>query len=80
MWSIAICDDNAYDCDNLEELLEFYCREKSVAMESELFYDGSSLYEKMSLGKRYDLIFLDILMDGMDGRSEEHTSELQSQR
>lgn len=67
MWSIAICDDNAYDCDNLEELLEFYCREKSVAMESELFYDGSSLYEKMSLGKRYDLIFLDILMDGMDG-------------
>lgn len=67
MWSIAICDDNKQDCDKLEELLEFYCQEKSVAMESELFYNGNSLYEKMSLGKRYDLIFLDLLMDGMDG-------------
>jgi DNA-binding LytR/AlgR family response regulator len=67
MWTIAICDDNERDCDNLEELLEVYCREKNVAMESELFYDGSLLYEKMSLGKRYDLIFLDILMEGMDG-------------
>ena len=45
MWTIAICDDNERDCDNLEELLEVYCREKNVAMESELFYDGSLLYD-----------------------------------
>ncbi len=25
MWTIAICDDNERDCDNLEELLEVYC-------------------------------------------------------
>lgn len=67
MWSIAICDDNPQDCDKLEELLECYSKEKSIAMESELFYDGNSLYEKMSQGKRYDLIFLDLHMDGMDG-------------
>jgi len=36
-------------------------------MEWELFYDGASLYKKMSLGKRYDLIFLDLFMLGMDG-------------
>lgn len=67
MWSIAICDDNKRDCYNLEEMLEFYCREKRIAMESDLFYDGISLYETMSLGKQYDLVFLDVVMDGMDG-------------
>lgn len=67
MWSIAICDDDKRDCYNLEEMLEAYCKEKGVAAELDSFYDGCSLYEVMKLGKQYDLIFLDILMAGMDG-------------
>ncbi len=67
MWSIAICDDNKEDCHMLGELLDVYCQEKKVAMEWELFYDGISLYREMSLGKRFDLIFLDVLMLEMDG-------------
>lgn len=67
MWTIAICDDNERDRYNLEEILEFYCMEKGIAMESDLYYDGIPLYETMSLGKRYDIIFLDVLMTGMNG-------------
>lgn len=67
MWSIAICDDNRRECNEMEELLDTYCEEKKIALETELFYDGFSLCERMEAGKRYDLIFLDILMCGMDG-------------
>ena len=67
MWLIAICDDSRRECFKVEELLENYCMEKRIAMEAEIFYDGSQLYEKMEEGRHYDLIFLDIRMYGMDG-------------
>lgn len=67
MWSIAICDDNRWERYALEEALESYGKERRIAMETELFQDGLMLYKKMCLGKHYDLVFLDILMLGMDG-------------
>lgn len=67
MWSIAICDDNRWERYELEDVLEGYCQERKIAMETDLFPDGLTLYERMRLGKHYDLIFLDILMLGMDG-------------
>lgn len=33
----------------------------------ELFYDGNELCESLARGERYDLIFLDVLMSGIDG-------------
>ncbi len=67
MWSMAVCDDNRRQCRELEAALEIYGEENRVAVETEIFYDGFSLAERMEEGKRYDLIFLDVLMEGMDG-------------
>ena len=67
MWSIAVCDDNRRQCRELAALLEIYGEENRIAVETEVFYDGCSLSKRMREGKRYDLIFLDVLMEGMDG-------------
>lgn len=67
MWSIAICDDNRRECYELDVLLDMYCTEREIASETEIFFDGSQLYERLATGKRFDLVFLDIIMFGMDG-------------
>ncbi len=67
MWDIAICDDNRRECCEMEEILEVYCWERKIAVKLEVFHDGYLLYETMRDGRRYDIIFLDILMQGMDG-------------
>ena len=67
MWSIAICDDNRRVCYKMEELLEAYCEEMEIALETEIFPDGFRLYEEMTRGSHYDLIFLDVIMFGMNG-------------
>lgn len=67
MWSIAVCDDDRRVCYDMEEILDVYGMERKWAMEIDLFHDGAQLYKKMIGGKKYDMIFLDILMLEMDG-------------
>ena len=67
MWTIAICDDNRRQCWELGVMLKIYSEERNLAVETETFHDGGTLVEKMKKGKHYDIIFLDVLLRGMNG-------------
>ena len=74
---IAVCDDEKNIRSYLVSLIKKQNRECSIT-------EYASADEYLSDGREHDLVFLDIEMESshtnMDGRSEEHTSELQSQR
>lgn len=67
MFSIAICDDEVLICQQVEKALSRYI-DRNIA-EAAIFYSGEKLCQDLSSGKRYDLIFLDIQLENMDGIS-----------
>lgn len=64
---IAICDDDVRFCRRLKDILEKYEETYRFYLELEVFSDGSYLCERMAAGRRFDLIFLDIVMEKVDG-------------
>ena len=64
MLSIAVCDDELLDCLSISAKIRDLMEEMQIPCSVELFRSGEELLE--ALGK-FDLIFLDILMNGMDG-------------
>lgn len=67
MLKIAICDDEQNMCSAIETLLCSAAEELGLAVDTEVFYSGESLYKYLAGGSCFDLIFLDIEMDGMNG-------------
>lgn len=65
MFCVAICDDEEVLCSQLERVLEPYI-EKEV-LKVDIFYSGESLCKAMYEGTHYDLIFLDIELQMMNG-------------
>lgn len=67
MFCIAICDDEEVLCSQMEQLLQPYIKDSMV--KTDVFYSGEALYKAMYEGAHYDLIFLDIefqMMNGVD--------------
>ncbi len=64
MISIAVCDDELLECFSISAKIRTCMDEMGILCNIEQFQSGKALLE--SLG-RFDLIFLDILMEGMDG-------------
>ena len=64
MVSIAVCDDELLDCLTISAQIRIIMEEMGAAFCVEQFQSGRELLK--SLG-RFDVIFLDILMEGMDG-------------
>lgn len=64
MISIAVCDDELLECFSISAKIRTCMDEMGIPCNIEQFQSGKALLE--SLG-RFDLIFLDILMEGMDG-------------
>lgn len=64
MVSIAVCDDELLDCLTISAQIRTIMEEMGAAFCVEQFQSGRQLLK--SLG-RFDVIFLDILMEGMDG-------------
>ena len=65
MMKIAICDDEPFMVKEISAHLSRYMKEKHIDSYCiNHFFDGSSLLESRH---NFDLIFLDILMEGMDG-------------
>ena len=64
---IAICDDDQILCHHLEEMLLELGRKEQTILQTELFFDGDTLWNYLKQGYRFDLLFLDIEMDRMDG-------------
>lgn len=67
MLKIAICDDEKVFRDNINKYVAAYLNEKEISYEIDTF---PSCKEIIDLGieiKQYNIIFLDINMDDVDG-------------
>lgn len=67
MLRIAICDDDNTFTGSLETAVRTEVRNMGLRAETEVFSDGSALLEDMEKGNCYDLIFIDIEMEHING-------------
>ena len=67
MYRIGICDDEIGTCTQLEGFILKYLKERCIEHEIEIFYSGETLCKYMEDEKRFDLLFLDIEFDTIDG-------------
>lgn len=65
MYKVAVCDDEYAVCNQFEHVLSSYILEKNVDLD--IFGCGEELVRELSNGQRFDLIFLDIKFQSMDG-------------
>ena len=65
MFRIAICDDNQLFCSEIENYLYSHYDDKDIDID--VFYTGEELYNVMKYDKDFDLIFLDIEFQMLDG-------------
>lgn len=65
--NIAICDDNLPLTSEIEGLLISMSQRHHIKIDTSVFFDGKTLYNSMHSGNVYDLIYLDIEMNDMDG-------------
>lgn len=64
MINIAICDDDIIITDQMQEIITQYKTERNEEIGCDIYHNGESL---ISEEKEYDIIFLDIKMDKLDG-------------
>lgn len=64
MFEIAICDDDKNSLKELASIIEKYCSEKKIGYTIDQYNSGIDLLKS---SKRYNLIFLDIQMDELNG-------------
>lgn len=67
MLQIAICDDEQFYREKIKDLLEKYLDERGVACELHLFISGKEFLEQCENRVRFDIVFLDINMENVDG-------------
>ena len=67
MLNIAICDDDTAFSSQIEDIILFQCDEKKINAEIEVFTDGYYLLKSFKQGMSYNIIFLDIEMEKLDG-------------
>lgn len=65
--NIAICDDDNLQVSLVEKLIEKAAASKFISVDIEAFYDGITLKHHYDQGNRFDIIYLDIEMGGVDG-------------
>lgn len=64
---IAICDDDAYIVGAIDNLLMQIGKEEKIFLDVDAFSDGENLWEEIQRNGAYDMIYLDIEMECMDG-------------
>lgn len=67
MFHIAICDDEAYFRNREKKLIEQYMGKRGYDCLIDLYASGKKLLERTDTDMPYDVIFLDISMEEMDG-------------
>lgn len=66
MIKVAICEDSDIDRDMLGEIVGFLMNDRGIEYQVDLYHNGEELVSSYK-NKPYDLIFLDIMMDEIDG-------------
>lgn len=64
MLSIAVCDDKALQCCTLSKKIQVILERMHIPCTVRQFYSGNALLEEAGY---FDILFLDILMQGLDG-------------
>lgn len=67
MIRIAVCDDEQFFRLRIKKLVSSYFERKDIPCEIDLFSAGSDLVQSVADIQKYNIIFLDINMEGMDG-------------
>lgn len=67
MIRVAICDDDKNICEELEDLLDEFKIKNMIGFDVDIFYKAGSLLKHISNDNRFDIIFMDIEMDGING-------------
>lgn len=67
MFRIAICDDEKLVCSQIEDVILNGRKSFSDEVGVEIFCSGEELFQNISKGEVYELIFLDIELVSMDG-------------
>ena len=67
MLRIAIVDDVNEVCASVETILINLCKKYGIASDIDVLYSGNELKKQLDMGTYYDVIFLDIEMEGLSG-------------
>ena len=67
MIKVALCDDDIFTLNEIQEFLDRYCRERDREIEHTTFCSPLELLAEIERGVRFDILFLDILMPGYNG-------------
>ena len=67
MLRIAICDDDSKFTRKLETLVLQESQKLGIRADTDVFSDGKTLLKSFQNGDHYELIFIDIEMEQVDG-------------
>ena len=67
MLKIAVCDDAKAVCSELEQIILEFRRTTKMEVSLEIFYTGEKLIKYLKTKSSFDLIFLDIELEKMNG-------------
>lgn len=67
MFYIAICDDEEYFCERERQLILKYMTKKAYNCKIDMFHSGKEILKLKESVSQYDMIFLDINMEEIDG-------------
>ena len=65
--NLAICDDNEYDCNELQRLLTAYSFQHHIDFHIEIFHSGNDLIHKYHTSNRFQVLLIDIEMPEESG-------------
>lgn len=67
MLQVAICDDNLPITTEIEALLLYISKRDAIPMDIQVFFDGDSLWQEMNSGRTFDIVYMDIEMNRLNG-------------
>ena len=67
MLQIAVCDDEQFYRDKILTLLKSYCKKHDLESSVQTYCSGEEFLEQKENRVKYDIIFMDIDMEGLDG-------------